>query len=315
MRTSQGAEVFKIEWPATSDAIAGERSMREETRFGDSHGYWYKAKGEAAYSLLIVHGIGGHGGTYDAFCEPLAERGAHVVSLDLPGHGLARNERGNWRFEQWLEDIDAAARGMKERWGLPVFVLGSSQGSAAAFHSLAYSDAVDGAVAMCIILSEVVPPEGDSLRRFFEIYQSDEGRRKAAEVGDTERIDVATAIDWNKDYADVEADVLKKKQQDPLRAWSYGFASLASYYNYEPPQRAADNTKPVLVSVGEKDPLVSSAYVEACFAEIGGPKTLSVVPDGTHQLMLYHTDEYVPLVDEWVRGQLKPERTASAGTS
>ncbi len=278
--------------------------MRDDIWFGDAHGYCYEATRDAAYALLIAHGIGGHGGTYDVFCEPMRERGVHVVSLDLPGHGLARNDRGNWRFEQWLDDIDTAARGMKARWGLPVFVLGSSQGSAAAFHSLAYSDAVDGAVTMGIVLTEVRPKAEGRSQSTFDVFRSQEGREKAEAVGDTERIDLSTAIDWNKNYAADEANVLEKKQADPLRAWSYGFASLASYYTYEPAIPASANTKPVLVTVGENDPLVSPDYVRSCFEAIGGPKTLNVVAGGTHQLMLYHTDEYVPLVDDWVRDQI-----------
>jgi alpha-beta hydrolase superfamily lysophospholipase len=54
------------------------------------------------------------------------------VSTDLPGHGQARGERGDRRFPMWLHDIDTAATGMRERWQRPVYVLGSSQGSAAA---------------------------------------------------------------------------------------------------------------------------------------------------------------------------------------
>lgn len=278
--------------------------MREEIWFGDAHGYWYAAQGEPSYTLLIAHGIGGHGGTYDVFCEPLSQRGVNVVSLDLPGHGKARNERGNWRFEQWLEDLDAAAKGSKEKWGLPVFVLGSSQGSAAAFHSLAFSDAVDGAVTMCLVLSDVRPTEAGRSQLVFDTFRSEEGRRKAEEVGDSERIDLTAALDWNKNYAANEENVLEKKQQDPLRAWSYGFASLASYYTYEPTIPASENTKPVLVSVGENDPIVSPEYVKQCFEAIGGPKELEIVRGGSHQLMLYHTDEFIPLVDGWIRKQI-----------
>jgi hypothetical protein len=32
----------------------------------------------------------------------------------------------------WLQDIDTAATAMRERWQRPVYVLGSSQGGAAA---------------------------------------------------------------------------------------------------------------------------------------------------------------------------------------
>lgn len=275
--------------------------MREEIYFGDVHGYRYPSTGAPTYSLVIAHGIGGHGGTYDVFCEPLASRGVEVVSIDLPGHGLARNTRGNWRFDQWLEDVDTAAKAMRERFGKPVFVLGSSQGSAVAFHSLAFSSSVSGAVTMCIILSEVEPAAGDHLHRRFAQFRSAEAREIAAAEGDHRRIDLVSALDWNKNYSANDPDILSKKMADPMRAWSYGFASMASYYNYAPPMPASGNVKPILVTVGAHDPLVSTDYVKRCFAVIGGPKTLAIVPDGTHQLMLYHTEQYVPLVDNWIR--------------
>ena len=116
--------------------------------------------------------------------------GVNIVSIDLPGHVLARGERGDWRFPMWLEDIDTAAAAMRERWQRPVYVLGSSQGSAAAFHSLAASDAGDGAITMCIILTEIEPDPDDRLHTRWAEYRSHEGRAHAAAVGDTERIDL-----------------------------------------------------------------------------------------------------------------------------
>ena len=286
--------------------------MRNDFFFDRVHGYHYAAHGEPAYSLLIAHGIGGHGGTYDVFCEPLAERGVNVVSMDLPGHGLARNTRGNWRFTEWLEDLHLAATAMRARWGKPVFVLGSSQGSAAAFHSLAFSDAIAGAITMCIILSEVVPDESDDLYHRFREFRSQEGRSTARREGDRKRIDLATTLDWNKNYAANESNVLEKKMKDLLRPWTYGYASLASYYTYEPLIPASENSKPVLITGGENDQLVSAAYVRKCFEAVGGPKTLEIVPGGGHQLLLYHTEQYVPLVDGWVRRQLQPKPQAVA---
>jgi pimeloyl-ACP methyl ester carboxylesterase len=283
--------------------------MRTDFQVGAVHGYEYATSGDAPYSLLIVHGIGGHGGTYDVFCEPLAERGVHIVSLDLPGHGLARcrdNVKGNWRFTDWLEDIDVAANAMVEKFGKPVYVLGSSQGSAPAFHSLAFSNAVSGAVCMNIILTEVAPQEGDPIYTYYNMLRSDDMRKHAEAVGDSERIDLSTQVDWNKNYAADDPNILEKKKEDELRAWSYGFESALSYWIYEPSVPAAENAKPVLLSYGENDPFTSAAYMESCLEAIGGPKTMAVIPEGSHQLMLYHTDEYIEIVDSWIRSQVAP---------
>lgn len=280
--------------------------MRTDFQLGAVHGYEYSTSGDAPYSLLIAHGIGGHGGTYDVFCEPLAEKGVHIVSMDLPGHGLARcrdGVKGNWRFADWLEDIDVAAKAMVEKFGKPVYVLGSSQGSAAAFHSMAFSEAVTGAVCMNIILTEVEPQEGDPIYKHYHMARSKEMREYAQAVGDSERFDLSTQVDWNKNYAADDPNILEKKQEDELRTWSYGIESLLSYWIYEPEIPAAENSKPVLLSYGEADSFTSASYMESCFEAIGGPKEMAVIKGGSHQLMLYHTDEYIEIVDSWIRSQ------------
>lgn len=285
--------------------------MREEFWFDRVHGYHYPAR-PARYALLIVHGTGGHGGTYDVFAEPMATRGADVYSIDLPGHGKARNASGNWRFDEWLEEVDLAAHAIKARTSLPVFVLGSSKGAAVAFHSLATSEAVDGAVTMGLFLTEVPPPETDGIGRRYREFHTPEAAETARTQGDALRIPIESLFDWNKSYALNEPNVLEKKKLDPLRTWSWGYASEYSYMTYQPPIPASANRKPVLVTVGELDPLMRPDYVRRCFEAIGGPKRFEVLPGAGHQLMTYHTDAYVPLVDAWCSEQAMQMKTPAA---
>lgn len=279
--------------------------MREEIWFDHAHAYHYPAVGTSAYSLLIVHGIGGNGSTYDVFCEPLAARGVDIYSLDLPGHGKTKNQKGNFRFSEWLADMDIAAKAIRTRHPRqPLYVLGSSQGAGPAFHSLAISDAIEGAILMGMAVLHDCPPRTAVAGTLYPELTTPEAAAHAEQVGDSERFDLETLLDWNKNYAKDDPDILAKKKQDPLRAWSYGYASMRSIYAYQPPVPPSANAKPVFFTVGEDDPLVPSDYVREAFDCIGGPKELYVLPGGTHQLMLYHTDLYVPIVDEWVRRQI-----------
>lgn len=285
--------------------------VRNDLQLGQVHAYHYEPpSGQPRYHLLVAHGIGGHGGTYDKFCEPLAERGVDIYSIDLPGHGLARNPSGEFRFEDWLEDIDTAARAIKADSTQPLFVLGSSQGSAAAFHSLAFSPAVDGAVTMGIILTGVPLGENSASRQIGRQMTGPKADAIAAAEGNHRRVDLRTAINWDRDYATEDSDVLEKKLADPLRTWSYGFASLHSYWNYRPPQSPSENRKPLLVTAGGSDPLMPRSYVQACFEAIGGPKELYFLPNAGHQLMLYYTDQYLEVVDGWISRQLGALATA-----
>lgn len=46
--------------------------------------------------LVLVHGVGSSGTTWDAVVDRLAEAGAGVLVLDLPGHGQSAKERGDY---------------------------------------------------------------------------------------------------------------------------------------------------------------------------------------------------------------------------
>jgi alpha-beta hydrolase superfamily lysophospholipase len=283
--------------------------MRQEFQVGHLHGYRYQPD-EARYALVIAHGTGGHGGTYDVFAGPLSQMGADVHSIDLPGHGKARNPSGNWRFHDWLIEVNDMAAHIRQTTDLPVFVLGSSKASAVAFHSLAFSPWVDGAITMGCFLTEVPPPESLGLGKRYRQFRSPEAAETARTQGDSLRIPIETLFDWNRSYALNEPDVLAKKKKDPLRTWDWGFASEYSYLNYLPMVAAAENRKPVLVTVGELDPLMTPEYVRMCFDAMGGPKQLEVVPQAGHQLMTYHTDAYAPLVHAWCSRQADAARAA-----
>ncbi|MCS1411715.1 MAG: Monoacylglycerol lipase [Verrucomicrobia subdivision 3 bacterium] len=286
--------------------------MRAEVYFDQVHAYYYAApddkQDQVEYSLLIVHGIGGHGGTYDVFCEPLSQSGVNVYSMDLRGHGKAANENGIWRFEEWLGDMDHAAKEMLRRHpGKPVFALGSSLGAGAAFHVLAVSDAISGAVLMGMASLHESPPKlGSVAGGLYRIHNTPEAHTIAEEFGDADshKYDLVNVLDWNKNYAANDPDILKKKQADKLRAWKYGYASMHSYWTYIPPIPPALNSKPVLASCGEDDLITPYDYVKNAVSQIGGPVSVEIVPKGTHQLMLYHTDVYIPIVDGWIRRQV-----------
>ncbi len=45
-------------------------------------------------SLLIIHGLGEHGGRYASEAQFFAERGLHVYCMDVMGHGYSDGARG-----------------------------------------------------------------------------------------------------------------------------------------------------------------------------------------------------------------------------
>lgn len=87
--------------------------------------------GEPTAAMLLVHGLGEHGGCYARLAERLAEHGFVTFAPDLRGHGRSDGRRGHVsRFEIYLQDLDRfrrEAQGLLDP-GLPFFLLGHGLG-------------------------------------------------------------------------------------------------------------------------------------------------------------------------------------------
>ena len=91
-------------------------------------------------ALLICHGIGEHGGRYDAMARWFAERGVSVCAYDQRGHGRSGGRRGHVRrFTDFLDDlerfVEETRRHMPDR--VPLCLVGHSLGGLIALHAVA----------------------------------------------------------------------------------------------------------------------------------------------------------------------------------
>jgi alpha-beta hydrolase superfamily lysophospholipase len=88
----------------------------------------WPATGEPRASVLIIPGLGEHGGRYERAAGILAASGLDTWALDLRGFGASDGRRGYVdRLDVWLDDIAdrlATLRGL----GRPVVLLGHSMG-------------------------------------------------------------------------------------------------------------------------------------------------------------------------------------------
>lgn len=88
--------------------------------------------------VLIVHGMGEHGGRYVEFAEYLSSRGFVCYLPDLRGFGKSGGKRGCVRhFEEYFCDLESVRRAIISREGpLGLFLLGHSYGGLIAAHYL-----------------------------------------------------------------------------------------------------------------------------------------------------------------------------------
>ncbi len=259
---------------------------------------------EATYAVVVSHGLGGHGGIYDKFCEHHVAKGAELWCYDAPGHGRSTTNRprGTWTMEEWAQASRDWATHVHELTGLPVFTLGSSLGVAPAISAID-SPAVTGA----ILMGSAAVPGSPVLAKASEAWRSPEVAAVLAQVGRGARLDIPTFFNFDVDYGFQGAT--EQKKLDPYNTWSYDLASWASFFQYEPPQPLADNTKPVLYAVGDKDPNVTPEVVQMVADGIGGPVRVEIFADGPHQLMLFETDAFSNLVHEFCTGVISDEES------
>lgn len=270
--------------------------MRLETHVvGDIFGRRFC--GEAPrYALLISHGLGGHSGIYNAFGESHARRGVDVWAYDAPGHGLSTmtRGRGDFRLADWVDACVAYAEHIKATTGLPVIALGSSLGVAATYSAL-YSDAISGAILMG---AAAVPGAAGG------IATDNPFRAPALDAlmprfGRVLRLDVGRLVNFDEDYG--YSGAAEQKRLDPYNTWMYDFESWRSIFCFDPKISPENNKKPIMFAVGDGDALASVKAIRACAELIGGPVEVEVLKDAPHQLMLFDTERFSALVDNWSR--------------
>lgn len=75
-------------------------------RGGRLHGRLWTGSGEIQGVVIVVHGLGEHGGRYRELAEDLAQSGWGVFAFDLSGHGRSPGVRGRIdRYDGMLADI------------------------------------------------------------------------------------------------------------------------------------------------------------------------------------------------------------------
>lgn len=272
--------------------------QREEHILDELHIYRYRGE-NPRYALVISHGIASHAGIYDVFCNHHALKGVDIWSYSAPGHGQStpNRPRGQFTLEEWVEAGVSIGKHIQEQTGLPVFTLGSSLGVAAAYSAL-HSDVFIGG----ILMGAPVVPAGPVTSMMATPYQSPGVQGMLEALGRSARLDIGLLFNFDEDYGYAGAHAQKKL--DPWNTWSYDLASWASIFTYQPKNPIAENRKPILVASGEHDPTFPPAMMKSTADAIAGPVEYYMVEGGSHQLMLFHTEEFSNKVEGWIANYL-----------
>jgi alpha-beta hydrolase superfamily lysophospholipase len=265
----------------------------EHHTIGDIFTRRFKAP-KPRYALVISHGIGAHSGVYNKFGAHHGARGVDIWAYDAPGHGLstATRPRGQFQFQEWVDACIAVAKQAKAETGLPVIALGSSLGVAASFSSL-HHDVFDGAV----LMGSAAVPRSPGMP-VTSPFRAPEVAMVAKILGRSLRFDINSFIDFEKDYGFVGAR--DQRNWDPMNLDNYQFDAFVSLVSHDPVVPPERNAKPILYAYGADDAMTPLSTVKATAEAIAGPVRFEIIPGGKHQLMLFNTEVFSDLLEEWV---------------
>jgi lysophospholipase len=237
----------------------------------------WRAPHESA-ALVLVHGLGEHGGRYAAFGEALAQRSISTWALDLRGHGRSGGRRGHLpSFDLLLQDTELFRREVEVHSGpaVPLFLLGHSMGGLITLRYLQeYAHRFCGAIIISPWLATAMPVP----------------RWKRFAAGVLRRVSPALPIKhgMNSSHLSRDADAVRAYDADPLVHGSItprAFAEISAAMDLVL-ERSEQLTLPLLFLLAGDDRIVDTGRTLAFTRALPGPDvSVDVYADHYHELL------------------------------
>lgn len=237
---------------------------------------WLPATARLRGTVVIVHGLGEHGGRYLNLVRRLLAEGYACVAQDHRGFGRSGGKPGHInRFSDYLLDLGrTVALARREGGDRPVVLYGHSMGGLIA---VGYLQRDGASVDRAIVASPALGVPGGRV-----------GRGLLAVLKVMSKVYPAFSID-NQGGEPVSRDqaVIAEFDQDPLnnRLVTARWATEMMEAQADWPKHMAQITMPILVMQGMEDRLVIPSLTQAFFRQIpAADKTLYLYPEHFHEL-------------------------------
>ena len=272
------------------DAAAARDTATLATRDGSGsiHVDVYPAQGEARGSVVFVGGLSNHALGSADFEWKLSQRGWNVVGVDIRGHGRSSGTRGDFTIAGVIDDLADAGAYAKERFGVPVAVMGSSLGG---FYALCAANAVRGfevAVSHWIYLPNEPMTKKDARMKPLALLMD--------RVTPNLKLPTRQVADWSA--VNEDAELRQKCFDDPMMTWKYTARALASGFRYAPKPPLTELQIPQLVVIGDADRMTPMSYTRKVYDQLVGDKEWITIPGAGHMGGLTeHQEEMLAAVD------------------
>ena len=248
--------------------------------------------GTPEFLLLMVHGLGSHGGTFWPWARSLVNRGIGIYALDLRGHGRSAGKPGfveDWsHFRHDLREFVQRIR--DDHADCPYFMFGHSLG---------------GTILLDYLLKEADQPAGAVLMApALSLKSVPLWKRRIAQLLSQVWPDFSLENGFQTEWGTRDPAMALLIDRDELRhAW--GSARLGTEYFQtveEIMQLAPQLRTPTLILHGEADRIVETQASETFFHRLQLPdKTRWIYPQGRHDLhMDLEREQVVADIECWL---------------
>jgi len=239
---------------------------------------------EPEATVIFLPGTGCSASFYHPFLQALCWNGYNVAGLDLRGHGLSTGERGDWSIEEVFEDIKAVKNAIQN--GLPLGIMGSSQGGFMAFYAIheieGFSFAIchNGGYLSDLFLTKTL---------LFKAFKRLAYTFPFIQVPHLH-------VNWR--FVFEERKKLNWLFKNPLFVPRYSLRALYSLFTYSPknPPKC-----PVLFITGEREYVVPNFIPKRAKKKWGEVITYKEIKGAGHMLPLEHPEATIMTINEWLK--------------
>ena len=251
---------------------------------------------DSSRTVLIVHGLGEHGGRYDPLASALDARGYSVYVPDLRGHGKSPGQRGH--IDRWDNFLDDVARLIAHiaaaRPGGKIILLGHSLGGLIAITAAHLHHQSLTALVLSSPCLELARPPAAALEQLVGLLSRF-----------VPRLPLKNRVDPRK-LSHVESEVQAYRQDPLVHSWITPrlFCEIRSAMT-----RARNDVRiphlPVLLLVAGADQICRPRTAEEWFRALASEtKTCKVYPQAYHEVLKdRERDEMLDDIVSWLDGR------------
>lgn len=260
---------------------------------------WHRGDHGERGVMILVHGLGDHGGRFAALARRMNQQGWAVFAFDLPGHGRSTGRRGTAKTYDSVLGIIAAARQMLlEQFGAKnQIVIGHSMGGNFAVNyalrrtefESRHMPALSGLI---LVAPMLMPPGLLDRRRIFAAWGTGQLFRW-----------IRISKPAKTDQLTRDPEVVRRINADPLQHAhiSLYLATQLLAQGRFALDHASEIDTPTLIMQGDEDELIDQAACRNLALRIGEQSEFVRWPGGRHDLINdIDADQVAARLVQWI---------------